>query len=332
MNRDKEYKNLVTRLGIALIFFLILFPSLTGTVGYLGDLLTDFFPRSDAAFIVSDLSYSFSYLLAFILPVPLFYLISKGTKSHPMMLKLTLPEPHPLLSYVAIIFAGLAIILPMATLNAMLFPVTFDSAEMFSLDFSKPYRVVLAFISTAVVPAFCEEFLFRGLVASNLKPYGKGTAIIVSAVAFGLVHQNPLQLLYATVAGIVFGFVYLETESIWCCIAIHFVNNFTSVLQSYSAWRYGDYTVTVGFFIFSVAICAAGLVCAIFLLSHRKDQKRVSTGQGFFGSFDGVRSGRDVKGSLAVVVKNPAMIIFVVACVVECVWVGVGMWVSAFGG
>ena len=58
---------------------------------------------------------------------------------------------------------------------------------------SSPVLVVLCIV---IVPAFCEEFLFRGVVLSNLMPYGKGTAIIVISVPFGLMHGNFYQFLY----------------------------------------------------------------------------------------------------------------------------------------
>ena len=92
---------------------------------------------------------------------------------------------------------------------------------------------ILSIISTAVVPAICEEYLFRGAILTNLLPFGKTTAIIGSAFLFGLMHQNPLQILYTTLMGVVIGYVYVKTRSIWACMIIHFANNIVTVLEEY---------------------------------------------------------------------------------------------------
>ena len=92
---------------------------------------------------------------------------------------------------------------------------------------------VLSIISTAVVPAICEEYLFRGAILTNLMPFGKTVAILASAFLFGLMHQNPLQILYTTLMGVVIGFVYVKTKSIWICMIIHFFNNLITVLEEY---------------------------------------------------------------------------------------------------
>ena len=95
-----------------------------------------------------------------------------------------------------------------------------------------PYAIVLSVMSTALVPALGEEFLFRGTILSNLMPYGKTGAIIGSAILFGLMHQNAQQIFYATASGILLGYVYVKTGSIWCGTLIHFFNNAFGVLET----------------------------------------------------------------------------------------------------
>jgi membrane protease YdiL (CAAX protease family) len=73
--------------------------------------------------------------------------------------------------------------------------------------------------------------MFRGLILTNLAPYGKGMAIVTSALLFGLMHMNPAQFFYTTLMGIILGLIYVKTGSIWVCIAIHFANNAIACLQ-----------------------------------------------------------------------------------------------------
>ena len=234
---EKEYKSIILRLGFSLLLFLLLSNLLMGGAQIFSTLFRGFVPDSDTVYIATDLVSSIAYLASFILPVPFFYIISRGIKTQPMNLTLTLPSPHSAFKLTAIVWAGISVIFAMAYLNSLIFPVSSDSvSDLFDFDFTAPYKLVLSLISTAIVPAFAEEFLFRGLIVSNIKPYSKSAAVIISAVAFGLMHQNPMQLLYATAAGIVFGIVYIETESIWCCIVLHFINNFISVMQTYFSY------------------------------------------------------------------------------------------------
>lgn len=88
---------------------------------------------------------------------------------------------------------------------------------------------LLILISTAIVPALVEEFAYRGIVLGLLKKFGEGFAIIVSAVLFGIMHSNFEQMPFAIIVGLILGYTYVKTGSIWTCIAIHFINNFTAV-------------------------------------------------------------------------------------------------------
>ncbi len=92
-------------------------------------------------------------------------------------------------------------------------------------------EIFLLIVSTAVIPGIVEELFFRGIILTNLIPYGRGTAIVGSALLFGLMHMNPAQFFYTTLMGITLGYIYVKTRSIWICVLIHFTNNALGVLQ-----------------------------------------------------------------------------------------------------
>lgn len=83
---------------------------------------------------------------------------------------------------------------------------------------------------TAVIPAIVEEFAFRGVVLESLRKYGDWFAIVISAVMFGLMHGNVLQVPFALIAGLALGYSYVVTGTLWTSVIIHFFNNFISVL------------------------------------------------------------------------------------------------------
>lgn len=89
---------------------------------------------------------------------------------------------------------------------------------------------IATFLAIAVTPALVEEFALRGVVQGSLKRYGKGFAITVSAIIFGMMHGNLSQLPFAFILGIAIGFAVIKTDSIWTGVIIHFINNGVSVI------------------------------------------------------------------------------------------------------
>ncbi len=91
------------------------------------------------------------------------------------------------------------------------------------------FETVLYVIAFSLVPAFAEEFLFRGVVLGTLRKYGDGFAIFASAFLFGLLHGNFVQIPFAFIVGLVLGYIVCYTNSMIPSIIVHFLNNFLSV-------------------------------------------------------------------------------------------------------
>ena len=95
----------------------------------------------------------------------------------------------------------------------------------------------------AVCPAFCEEFLHRGLVLQGIKHMGFKKAIVISSLLFALLHFNVQQVSYAFVIGLILGFVAVVSKNIYPAIIIHFVNNAISTYLDFASargWVFGD--------------------------------------------------------------------------------------------
>lgn len=91
------------------------------------------------------------------------------------------------------------------------------------------YPAVLNLLLGCVIAPFSEEFLFRRLLLSRLRPYGDKFAILASALCFGLFHGNLNQLIYAFAVGVILAYVVLRTGCLWQSILLHALVNFTSV-------------------------------------------------------------------------------------------------------
>lgn len=86
-------------------------------------------------------------------------------------------------------------------------------------------------VVVAVVPAFTEEILFRGLVQRNLELGFRGLpGVIIAGLVFGIFHFNPFSLVPLAALGIFFGYVVYRSGSIVNAILGHFLNNILAIL------------------------------------------------------------------------------------------------------
>lgn len=83
----------------------------------------------------------------------------------------------------------------------------------------------------ALVPAFCEEVLFRGYVLRAFeKSWGIIVAIITSGIIFGLFHIQIANLLPLATLGMILALMTWLSGSLWPAIVAHFINNGAAVL------------------------------------------------------------------------------------------------------
>ena len=97
---------------------------------------------------------------------------------------------------------------------------------------------IFSVVTICVVPAFCEEVLFRGLICNGLKKINAVVAVFGSAFLFMIMHGSPDQTVHQFILGIILALAFLITNNLWVPILIHFFNNFIAVTFSYVA--YGD--------------------------------------------------------------------------------------------
>ena len=116
-------------------------------------------------------------------------------------------------------------------------------------------NLFLLLFTTALIPAVCEEFLFRGVILNGLRKYGVWTAVLVSATFFSLMHMNLQQIPYTFILGVIIGFVVYYTRNLGLGMLMHFANNALVLIISYITYAatgsYGEnefvwYMVLIG--------------------------------------------------------------------------------------
>ncbi len=147
---------------------------------------------------------------------------------------------------------------------------------------------LLFVVITALLPAVFEEFSHRGLLLSGLENRGSElSAVLLSALCFGLMHENPLQMIYAFFGGLVFGLSVTKTKSMIPAMCAHFANNFVATTLEYSSQTknalgvfYEKLTASSNllFFFLTVAVMILSVYAVIKVLQYlaRKTEKPVS--------------------------------------------------------
>lgn len=104
---------------------------------------------------------------------------------------------------------------------------TSSSGQILIPNFTTYFLYVLLI---CVAPAFFEDFLFRGTILSGLREkLGIHKSVILSALFFMLMHGGPDQTIHQFILGVVLGYAFVASGSLWIPVIIHFVNNFTAV-------------------------------------------------------------------------------------------------------
>lgn len=156
-----------------------------------------------------------------------------------------------------------------------LFQYTFDN---------NPLKIIVVVILAPLL----EEFLFRKQIIDRCAKYGEKTAILFSALAFGLFHMNLYQFFYAFVLGLLFGYVYTRTRCLRYSVIMHMVVNFLgSVLaplllsnidletfEQMAAGQLEDAAVLTllpsmaGFMLYSVALIVVSVIGLVILIAR----------------------------------------------------------------
>ncbi|WP_294465954.1 CPBP family intramembrane glutamic endopeptidase [uncultured Ruminococcus sp.] len=182
----------------------------------------------------------------------------------------------------ALVFVGMAVAMVANTVSDMVqtnfsFFGLQNSVSM-SENVSSPLEIVLYIISTAIVPAFAEEFAFRGIFMGTLRKFGDTFAIITSAIVFGAMHGNIAQIPFAFILGLVFAYVDCKTNSIIPSIIIHFINNFYAVMLDIlqSTEMFSDRIFMMIYFILIAVFCILGLISFFYLIKKDKNFFRIA--------------------------------------------------------
>jgi uncharacterized protein len=90
-------------------------------------------------------------------------------------------------------------------------------------------------LMVALIPAFGEEFFFRGVLQKVFYRWFRNPhfAILFVAIIFSAFHMQFYGFLVRLALGVIFGYLFYWSGNIWYPVLAHFVNNFMPVSLTY---------------------------------------------------------------------------------------------------
>jgi sodium transport system permease protein len=166
--------------------------------------------------------------------------------------------------FAAAILVGIALWYPMLVVVSALVPSP-DLKPLEHVVTRGPAAATL--VAIAVLPAICEEIIFRGLGARALaRRIHPAAAVVVSAAAFALYHLQPVQMIATFVLGLALGFIAVRADSALPTMCAHAANNTIAIAlvrdpdSAAAAWL-GAHPVPA--LATSLVLVACGLVLAV---------------------------------------------------------------------
>lgn len=150
-----------------------------------------------------------------------------------------------------------------------------------SIPIGNFWEFIITIITYALLPAVCEEILFRGVIFNSLRQKMNVTwSIILSAFIFALIHFSIFQTIHQFVMGLVLAVLCYYTGSIFYGMIYHFVNNFIIILISYitngnsglefSSWGSVEIILSITIFIIGIGIT----ILLLFLIKRFSNKKK----------------------------------------------------------
>lgn len=139
---------------------------------------------------------------------------------------------------------------------------------------------LLSMIVIAILPAVCEELLFRGIILSTQKSAGFG-AVLISAVYFGVMHNDIRIFISVFILGMVLGTVTLSTGSVFAAMIVHFFNNAFGFALQFMAANHYIFVDEDRFYYWMALICVPILILGLRSFPINKLVKQINIKQAF---------------------------------------------------
>ena len=173
---------------------------------------------------------------------------------------------------VAVMIAAALVMISGGVLISMLFGGLESLSQNFSLyntfiskdDGTVPSRLYLV-LAYAVLPALCEEFVYRGILCHEYEKGGVTRAVLLSSLFFSLLHFNLQNFPVYFFAGVILALTLYATRSVFGAIIAHFLYNLFGLFGQPYINTFYNITSSTKLFVFVIVmifLVSAVVFCA----------------------------------------------------------------------
>lgn len=103
------------------------------------------------------------------------------------------------------------------------------------LDVKTIWGFLVNILMIGILPAIGEEFLFRGIVQPLFHKWTKNihVAVIIASFLFSAIHMQFYGFIPRFLMGVLLGYSFVWSGSLWVPVFLHFVNNTAAVIMTY---------------------------------------------------------------------------------------------------
>lgn len=95
--------------------------------------------------------------------------------------------------------------------------------------------LLISLFLISLLPAFVEEFFFRGFIQTNLiQRIGPVKGILLTSLSFALLHLDPVWMPAIFALSAMIGYLYYKTENIFYAVFTHAINNLIALISKRS--------------------------------------------------------------------------------------------------
>lgn len=231
--------------------------------------------------------------------------------------------------------SSLVLILAAALLmisGGLLISIAFGGLESLSENFSLydtfvskdngtvPVKLYLV-LAYAVLPAICEEFIYRGILCLEYERGGVMRAVVFSSLFFGMLHFDLVNLPVYVFAGVILAMTLYATRSLLGAMIVHFLYNLFGLFgQPYMNALY-NLTNSTGFFLFFTVLIF--LISALVFCGEAARLYKKYLYRGYSARYrqPALKDSAEIRDSYLEVVKSPSAIaclaVYIIAVIIR---------------
>ena len=161
-----------------------------------------------------------------------------------------------------------------------------ESLTVYLVSFENNFEYIIGIFAIALIPGFCEEYFFRGILQKNFNLLLKNShvAILLSSLLFSAFHLQFYGFFPRLFLGIFFGYLFYWSGSLIFPVIAHVFNNFLSLTVFYAANNgfFGEnFDVSVNSSPdIPLAVIALSIIIFIFLVTVLKEKLKYTNESG----------------------------------------------------